>query len=213
MESDNKNELKTELKTILSQIKEFIIKDKWNKNDESHISLWEKMVKIAKELHALVKPKHHEYMIKNRGCSPDDPEFYNHIHPVEDLLAFMDNPNANDDPEDKTINHDFELKIFSRRWGGNDTYRIKRILSGWYIENISISGNCDKAGKPFLFENLRQDSVNYPEALPEYLEWLWEQAAEQGMNHEQVQKSLNQLGEWIKKCEDLTPQGIWEAYG
>ena len=46
----------------------------------------------AHDLHMLLKdrglePKHHNYMLKNRGVDPDDVEFYNHIHSVEDLLA------------------------------------------------------------------------------------------------------------------------------
>jgi len=210
--TEDKNKLKIELEETLSKIKELIANQEWDMRDKSHKSFWEKMVKDANKLNTLVNPTHHKYMIKNRGCKPDSPKFYNHIHPIEDLLAFMDNPKANDDPEDKTIDHEFELKIYTRRWGHDDTYHIKRISSGWIIGNISISGNCDKSGKPFLFENLRHDSINYPEELPEYLEWLWEQAAEQGMGHEQVQDSLNQLGSWIATCEKSSPEGIWEAY-
>jgi len=151
-------------------------------------------------------------MIKNRGCNPDDPEFYNHIHPVEDLLAFIADPTANDDPEDQTLDNDFELRIFTRRWGHDDTYSIKRISSGWEIDNIGISGICDKSGSPYLYENLHHDSVNFPESLPEYMEWLWEQAAEKGLTHKEVQEALNQLGEWISICEKNSPKGIWEAY-
>jgi hypothetical protein len=152
-------------------------------------------------------------MIKNRGCSPDAPEFYNHIHPIEDLLAFMDDPHANDDPKDSTIGHDFTLPVYTRILQHEDIYNLKRTDSGWHIDNLSIAGNCDKSGNPFLFENLNHDSVNYPDELSVYMEWLWEQAAEKGLSHEQVQNALNELGKWISICEENSPNGeIWEAF-
>lgn len=55
-------------------------------------------------------------MLENRGVSVEDIEFYNHIHPVDDLLKFIDDVNANDDPEDTTIGKKFTLKIYTRRW-------------------------------------------------------------------------------------------------
>jgi len=69
-------------------------------------------------------------MIKNRNCQPDDPEFYNHIHPIEDLLAFIKNPTANDDPKDITLNHEFDFKVYTNRWGHADTYKLSRIKRG-----------------------------------------------------------------------------------
>jgi hypothetical protein len=40
-------------------------------------------------------------MIKNRQSQPDEPHFYMHYHPIEDLLKFLDDPHANDDPVEK----------------------------------------------------------------------------------------------------------------
>jgi hypothetical protein len=205
----NKEELEKELIEVLSKVKELQSK---NQIDEDYEKLWAEMVSKAHELHKLVKPKHHKYMIENRGVDPEDREFYNHIHPVEDLLAFMKDPHANDDPEDKTIDHDFEMKIYTRRWGHYDTYKVKRTINGWIIGNLAISGSCDKTGKPYLYANLDHDSINYPEELPGYIEWLWEQASEEGLSHEKVQESLNVLGEWISDCEKKSPKGIWEAF-
>ena len=205
----NKEALVKELSQLLSEEKKLIDNNEWTDRNREH---WNKMVDIAHELHKIVKPKHHKYMIENRGVDPNDREFYNHIHPIEDLLAYIKNPHANDDPEDQTIDHDFEIKIYSRRWGHLDTYQITRIESGWVIGNLSISGSCDKTGKPYLFENLKHDLINYPEAIPGYLEWLWDQASEQGLSHKQVQQALNDLGEWISICEKNSPKGIWEGY-
>lgn len=206
-------ELRAEVETLLNEIKNLLFSHKWNISDPDHAEKWNKMVGKAVELHNLVKPKHHKYMIKNRGYNPDDPEFYNHIHPIEDLLAFMDDPHANDDPEDVTMDHEFTLTVYSRRWGHDDSYKLKRTKTGWELSHISISaGKCDKSGIPYLFENLNHDSINYPEGLPGYMAWLWEQAAEQGLTHEKVQESLNELGDWISSCEKSSPKGIWEAY-
>lgn len=205
--------LRSEVEILLGEIKELLSTYKWNKAIPAHAEKWEAMVQKAVELHTLVKPKHHDYMIRNRGCSPDDPEFYNHIHPIEDLLAFMDDPHANDDQEDITIGHDFTLPVYIRRWEHKGIYKLKRTDSGWYVDYPSISGNCDESGNPFLFENLNHDSVNYPEELSGYMEWLWEQAAEKGLSHEQVQNALDELGEWISTCEKNSPKGeIWEAF-
>jgi hypothetical protein len=206
---ENKEDLEKELSETFSKVKQLLYDNKW---DESHRDLWNKMVDLAYELHKIVKPKHHKYMIENRGVDPNDREFYNHIHPVEDLLAFINDPHANDDPEDQTIDHDFEIKIYSRRWGHYDTYNVKRTISGWIIGNIAISGSCDKTGKPYLFENLNHDLINYPEELPGYFEWLWEKASEEGLSHEKVQESLNILGEWISDCEKKSPKGIWSTF-
>jgi len=207
---EKKDKLVSDLTNSLNQIKSLINEHQWdiNKNRE----LWNKMVDDASELHKLVKPTHHKYMIQNRRVSPDEREFYNHIHPVEDLLRFIKDPHANDDPEDQTINHEFEIKIYSRRWEHDDIYHIKRIEDGWEVLHLTLSGVCDKSGRPYIFENLRQDSINYPEALPGYLEWLWEKSAETGLTHEQVQLSLNELGNWISACEKTSPTGIWETY-
>lgn len=206
-----KEELEKELRDILFEIKNSMQNNTWD-NTEANKKMWDKMVDYAHLLDGMVKPKHHAYMLKNRKVPQADKEFYNHIHPVEDLLAFINDPHANEDPIDITINHDFELNLYSRRWGHDDKYHIKRIYNGWEIGNLSFSGTCDKTGFPYLYQNLDHDNINYPEALPEYLEWLWEQAADKGLTHEQVQTSLDQLSNWVNDVESSSPKGIWENY-
>src|SRR5579859_2643365 len=118
----------------------------------------------AHRLHMLLKerghvPKHHAYMVKNREMEPDSPQFYMHFHPLEDLLKFLIDEHANDDPVDQTIGADFTFRVYSRRWGHDDAYQVKRTEDGWTITHIAIGGPCDKGGRPFLFENFRQDSI------------------------------------------------------
>jgi hypothetical protein len=170
------------------------------------------------QLHLLLKargmePKHHAYMIKNRGYPVDDPEFYQHFHPVEDLLKFIQDPHANDDPQDVTIGEQFTFKIYTRRWGHDDTYRITRTATGWNIDFHAIGDVCDKGGHPALFRNLDHDCVFYPSGLDGWMEWLWNHAAEKGLTKAQLQQGLDDLSAWIRITETSIPTGpTWKGY-
>ena len=151
------------------------------------------------------EPKHHGYMAENRGMPTDHEEFYMHFHPLEDLVAFLDNPHANDDPVDQTIGSEFEVKIYTRRWGHDDTYTFIRTNSGWNINNLSIGGECNKGGHPSLFQNFRQDNVQHPANFDGWLEYLWEKAASEGLSEEQLQAGLDALANWVSMVEKNTP--------
>jgi len=172
----------------------------------------------AHKLHMLLKnrdlePKHHKYMIDNRQLQPDDEQFYMHFHPIEDLLKFLENENANDDPEDQTIGSEFEFRVFSRRFEHDDTYTVKRTVDGWDIRHIDSGGPCDKGGRPFLFDYLRHDSIQFPEGLDGWMEWLWMKAAEEGMSKEEVQAAIQQLADWVTTTERSSPNGgVWNGY-
>jgi hypothetical protein len=174
--------------------------------------------KKAHELHMVLKqrghePRHHAYMIRNRELPADHEEFYMHFHPLEDLLKFLANKHANDDPIDQTIGVEFEFCVFSRRWGHDDSYHITRTADGWTVGHLMINGPCDKGGRPFLFENLRHDSISFPDGLDGWMEWLWNQAASSGLSAEQVQQGINQLAEWVSATEKSAPHGgLWEGY-
>lgn len=205
-------ELAGELKELVEQILDLMKRNKFDQSSTSGKTLWEDMVARAIVLHNAVKPKHHKYMIRNHGCLPSDPEFYNHIHSVQDLLKFIDDPHANDDPVDQTIGKEVELRVYSRRWGHDDIYKLTRTKDGWLLKALSCTGACDKSGKPCLYDQLDHDSINYPEDLPGYLDWLWEQAAERGISQEELQDEVSALGQWISICEKNSPKGIWEGF-
>ncbi len=102
------------------------------------------------------------------------------------------------------------VRIFSRRWGHDDTYEINKTKTGWYVKSGAEGGaDCDKRGKPHLFKCLDHDSINYPEELGGYLEWLWERAEEKHLSPEEIQEQLDLLAEWISTVERSSPQGIW----
>ncbi|MBK8362000.1 MAG: hypothetical protein IPL15_24840 [Comamonadaceae bacterium] len=133
---------------------------------EDAVKLIEDAGTRSHRLHMLLKdrgiePQHHAYMIKNRDMKPDAPDFYMHFHPIEDLLKFLEDENANDDPVDQTIGVEFSFRVFSRRWDHEDTYKVRRTHDGWDISHLAIGGPSDKGGQPFLFRNLRQDSIQF----------------------------------------------------
>lgn len=188
-----------------------------NRSYEETQKMFAEMGAAAHELHMLLKaqgiePVHHRHMIKNRGMQPTDKKFYEHIHPAEDLLDFIKDVHANDDPVDQTMDHDFEFNVYTRRWGHEDCYQIKRISTGWHIRAGVYNGDCNKEAKPVLFEVLRHESVNYPKSLPGYFDWLWERAEEDGLTHDEVQNALNDLAEWVSSCEKSSPSGIFDPY-
>jgi hypothetical protein len=171
------------------------------------------MAELAHDLHNDLKgcgtePKHHKYMLTNRRVPVTDIEFYRHIHPVEDLLDYIKDTNANDDPEDMTIDHEFTFTVFSRRWGHTDTYSINRISTGWVIESTP----CNQSFEPGLFDILNHDSINFPEELPRYYNYLWERASEDGLSHAEVQEAVTQLANWVTLCEQNSPVGIFKGY-
>ena len=176
---------------------------------------------LAHELHESLRqrdselePRHHKYMVRNRGMQPRNPRFYEHVHPVEDLLKFIQDRDANVDPADQTIGVEFTFSVFSRRWGHDDTYQITRTAEGWEIHHMSIGGPCNKRGEPALYSNFRQDSINYPEALPGYLEYLWDEASDDGsgLSAEEVQAALDALAAWVSVTEKESPGGLFRAY-
>ena len=203
-----RNIIEENLKLLRSDLKTG--KLKWSEKEK----IYTKMANSAHELHMSLdpKPKHHRYMIENRGMDPTDQEFYYHIHPVEDLLKYLDDTDANNDPEDQTLNESFRLQVYSRRWGHKDDYNLERKQYGWYINFINKSGECDKSGNPILYEILENDCINYPKNLGGYLEFLWNQANKCGLSHDEVQEYLNQIGEWISSCEINTPDGMFRGY-
>jgi hypothetical protein len=192
----------------LEELLEIISGDKTGE-DAAHAML-DECAKWAFELHNLLKNRsinvrHHIYTIRNRGCSPDDPEFYRHIHPIEDLLKFIDDTHANADPVDQTIEHEFVFSVYSRRWGHEDTYHVRRTTKGWTFRYMTPEKDSDMRGYPSLYELLDHDLINYPNKLPDYLESLWERAQEQGLAHDEIQKALSELADWVNVCEKSSP--------
>ncbi len=110
------------------------------------------------------------------------------------------------------LDHEFKMRVFSRRWGHPDSYLLKKTNQGWFVHFQHHKGYCDKTGSPFLFKALDHDSINYPEALGGYMEWLWETASTENMGVNEIQEQLDILAEWISVTEKSSPKGFFEVY-
>lgn len=185
--------------------------------DDALNKLYSDMAYTAHELHISLeksgyKVKHHKYMLENRGYSPEDERFYEHVHPVQDLLKFTEDVHANDDPEDKTIGDTFTMKVYTRRWGHYEHYLITRTNKGWDIQAVATSYTCRKDASKGVNKLLEHDSVCYPKQINEFFKWLWDRAAEDGLSKAEVQKAITQLGKWISECEMSAPRdGVFEG--
>ena len=210
--------LKSKLETLYKKVWDYIESDGESLSKSDAEELYNDMAKTAKDLHMSLKasghePKHHKYMLENRGCSPEDVKFYEHVHPVQDLLAFIEDEHANDDPEDQTLGKAFVMKVYTRRWGHYDHYELTRTETGWNVKMIGGEEyDCKKDAGRGLNKLLSHDGVCYPEKINSFFEWLWERAAEDGLTDKEVQKAINQLGEWISECEMSAPRdGVFEG--
>ncbi|MDW4511791.1 hypothetical protein R7236_25710 [Priestia megaterium] len=154
------------------------------------------------------KPKHHSYMIKNRGLKPEHPEFYYHVHPVEDLLSYLDDTSANDDPVDHTLNAEFSMEIYTNRWGHYDTYHLTRNEKGWHVSHLSHSEQGGRDAEPILGYILRHDSVSYPRDLSYLMEDIWYRAQDEGLTYDQVQTMLQEVADWVSLTEKNYPNHI-----
>jgi len=216
--TEDQHRIRETIQAALDRVHHIFEQHEEQERSEEVMTLMRGMAEGAHRLHIELTqsgqaPKHHKYMYENRGVPPDSLEFYEHVHPVEDLLKYLADEHANDDPEDVTIGKAFQFKVFSRRWGHDDVYHMTRTKTGWDVTYISIGGPCDKSGKPYLFANLQQDAIDYPAGLGGWLEWLWHRAKEDGLTAAQVQSSLDQLAQWVRNTEQSSPNGgVWEGY-
>ena len=167
------------------------------------------MAQIAHELYWLLKkraiePRFNKYMLLNRGVPPTELKFYEHIHAVEDLIEFINNPDVV--PVDSTIGEEFILKIYSRRWGHHDKYTFVRTEIGWLIRSpfSAEPSHSPQDGRPVLQRLLDQDYISYPHNIGDLLSQIWEEAAD-GKDKETIQKAFDALAKWISMCERSVP--------
>ncbi|MGM2820516.1 hypothetical protein [Bacillus cereus group sp. Bce001] len=206
-------ELTTEQQQLREEIEQnlAIVRESIHGNrNENHNEAFNRMATAAHQLHISLTPypKHHGYMIENSGMQPEDPAFYEHIHPVEDLLKYLDDPTANDDPTDQTLENTFTFGVYSSRWGHIDNYTIVRNEEGWLVSYMSAPDQGGKDALGGLDVRLRHDSIAYPNDLAYVMETLWNQAATTGLSHEQVQTRLDEVANWINATEKNYPNFI-----
>jgi hypothetical protein len=106
------------------------------------------------------------------------------------------------------MNQELKLSVFSRRRGYPDDYFVCKTTEGWEIRYLGIGGICDKQGRPYLFENLNHDLINYPAQLDSIMENLWDFAENKNPSNEDLQKHLDKVSDWIILTEKNTPTFI-----
>lgn len=202
--------LKNQIQTLYNEVMDYFREKSQDIPSNRMEEIISEMGDLSHELHMQLspKPKHHKYMIENRGMQPENPNFYYHVHTVEDLLNYLSDSAANDDPKDITLKERFEFKVYTRRWGHDDTYDITRNKDGWYISHLTHEGQGGKNAEPILSYILRQDSVSYPQNLPDIMEDVWSRAEDEGLTKEQVQDMLNRVANWINIVERNYPENI-----
>ena len=110
------------------------------------------------------------------------------------------------------MQHEYQFSVYSRRWGHEDTYRIKKLDDGWHIGFKAHTGNCNREGSPILEANFRQDSINYPANIGFYMEWIWGDLHEKRIDDTEVQLRLQQLADWVSDIERSTPDTLtWKS--
>ena len=178
--TDEEKELKDKIEGNLKHLKkEFAgILD-----HEKHCERRDENAKLCLKLHKSLKsrehpPVHCKYVLENRRVSTSESlEFYQHVHPQEDLIKFIKDKSANirkNNRPDVTMGETFKFNIYSQRWGHDDCYKLTRNANGWYIEYASIKGYCDFEGNPYLYQNFNQDFISYPEDVGSYLSSVWQ---------------------------------------
>lgn len=177
-----------------------------NMNYSIFNNLIDQGIQLAKKLHWKYLPIYDEQMIANRNCLPEDiSNYYNHYHAIEDLYEDIFKINRielKDKNGDETLEKELNFKVYTARWNGYDSYRVKRTIYGWYIAHISIDGPSTKGGEGSLFENLDHDSVFYPrKGVSSALEKLWKLADDNEINLQELQYKLQEIADWISDVE------------
>ncbi|KKL21157.1 hypothetical protein LCGC14_2448230 [marine sediment metagenome] len=101
------------------------------------------------------------------------------------------------------MSEELDFKVFTRRHGKYDAYKITRIPNGWNVKFLVHSGNCNPKGEPYLYDNFRQDYICYPNKLPDILELLWQYADD--LTRNELQDKINEIAEWVSVCERAHP--------
>lgn len=89
------------------------------------------------------------------------------------------------------------LRVYSKRWGHHDLYRLALTEKGWNISHMAHSGPCDQTGEPYLYSNFRQDEIAFPPDLPSWMAQLWQEATKQHLPPAAIQKRLDEIGAMI----------------
>jgi len=168
-----------------------------NSNYEKTEEMLKKLAPKARELHMSLKihghePKYHDFILKNREISTDETAFFYHVHPIEDLLAYIKNPEANDELRNMAYGTEFSFPVYIGRQRRYICYNVICTETCWMTDYE------DKRVE--LLNALSSDNVSYPVNAGAMLEVI-RKAAVWGTTRFEIQNALSAMAEWISKCE------------
>lgn len=119
-------------------------------SSEKYDSFYNTFASSLEDLHWFSIPEFSEQIMINRGMIPEDniSEYYNHYHSLEDLYHVLTGKIVpfNSYKGDINLNKRLSFRVFSRRWGHDDTYSVERRTDGWFVSHLSINGSSKKMG-------------------------------------------------------------------
>ncbi len=179
--------------------------------------LFDKLKEIIPIIHWGRLPIFNKYLIYNREKDPELEmiEFYEHPDCLNALLNEVKNKGIIlSNKSDDTLDKEMSFKVYTRRWGHEDRYSIKRTVNGWYCGYLAIGGECKKSGEGGLFNNLDHDSIFYPKDGVAYaMEKLWEAADEGEIDFDELIIRIQQVADWISAVEkSIDAQPEWVGY-
>lgn len=182
---------------------------------------YQKLLESLKEIIPIIHwgrlPIFNKHLIYNRGKDPELEmiDFYEHPDCLDALLNEVKNQGIIlSNKSDDTLNKKMTFKVYTRRWGHEDTYSIQRTVDGWHCGHISIHEKCKKNGDGGLFMNLNHDSIFYPKDGVAYaMEKLWEDADDGLIDFNELSKRIQQIADWISVVEkSISAQPEWVGY-
>lgn len=218
-----REDLESLLKSNYKKIKAIYMNFEPTDNAEEIINVTKE---IAAKLHWIYTPIYLEQTIINSGIIPEEntEEYYNNFHTIEDLYqVIFENGDIewNSLEGDINLNSTIKLKIYSTRWGHDDVYFANRTLTGWNFKHLSYDVKCSKDGtvngekRDGLYRILEHDSIQYPyDGVKFALETLWEKADSSSMSTSDLEKQMQDIGDWINAVERATKhhQPKWINY-
>ena len=215
---DSLLEAEAEFIKLYGSFRDEIEKNMFNTyNGEKYRKMFDGLKTIIPIIHWGRLPIFNKYLIYNREKDPELEmiEFYDHPDCLNDLLNEIKNQGiVLSNKSDDTLNKNIKFKVYTRRWGHEDVYSIKRTVKGWYCGFISTHGECKKNGEGGLFNNLDHDSIFYPkEAVAYAMEKLWEDADDGVIDFDELAKRVQQVADWISEVEkSINAQPEWIGY-
>lgn len=163
-------------------------------------------IQNIKKLHWILLPIYSEQIIENIGFIPEEniDDYYNNYHAIQDIYFAVKGKGIDYKSVggDNNLNKEFNVNIYSSRWGHDDNYIIKRTVDGWYLTFLMNSGDFDKDGQGAFFDSLEHDSIFFPkEAVSYALEILWNEADNTNMDIDEIKYKFNQIVKWINEVE------------